>query len=73
MSIDIQCAVEHTENVDIPAVFDQVGDAVVAVQQHANMPLGIMVAVPDFRVSFQDLGSIVDATDDSARRGWIIS
>ena len=43
--LDIQCAVEHSKDVNVPNVFNQVGDAVVAIKQNAYMPLGVMIAM----------------------------
>jgi hypothetical protein len=38
ISADIQSAVEHTQDVDVAVILDQVSDAVVVVEQDANMP-----------------------------------
>ena len=69
---DIQCTVKHPENINISAGFDQIGDTVVPIEQHANMPFGSTISVPNFGMLDEHLRSIINATDYSVGRRRII-
>ena len=52
---------KDTENGDIAVISDEVGDAVVAIQENANIPRRSPVPVPDLRELPKQLGPIENA------------
>jgi len=41
---------KHPKNINVPVGFDEVSDTIMAVEQHAHIPLGIAISVADFRM-----------------------
>jgi len=60
---EIKCAMEDAEYRDTAVISDQVGDAVVAIQENANIPRRSPVAVPDLRELPEQLGPFIDAVN----------
>ncbi len=54
---------EDAEYRDTAVISDQVGDAVVAIQENANIPRRSPVAVPDLRELPEQLGPFIDAVN----------
>ena len=55
---EVKGAVKDAENGDVAVISDEVGDAVVAIQENANIPRRSPVPVPDLREFPEQLGPI---------------
>lgn len=64
---------KDTKNVNVPVFLHQVGDAVMPVEQDADVARSCRVPGTELRKSPQILGSIVDAFDRSGSGLWIVS
>lgn len=70
VATQVERTVEHAEDFDVTLRGDQVGDPIVAIQEHADFwPLAIAIA--DLRERQPDLGSLMDG-EDGAERGLFV-
>lgn len=66
--LDLHGTMEHAEDVDVTIGFDQAGNAVVAEQENANVPLGMhVVPIAHFGKLFEDISVFVDRENRSSR------
>lgn len=63
---------KHAQNIDVATIAYQIRDAIVAVQQYSHPAQGGFLAVPDFGVINQHLGSIVYSAHDIGRGSRVI-
>jgi len=63
VALNFKGTVKYTENLDVVLLRDQVRDAIVAVEQYANVALRGLVAITDLREFSKQLCALVDALD----------
>jgi len=62
ISVNIQCVVEYSENIDLSAGFDYVRDSVMTMQQDTHIVIApCCVKIPDFRKLPERLDLVVNS------------
>lgn len=70
---DIERAMEDAQDIDVSIVLDQIGDAVVAVEENAHMAARCSIAMAHLRKCSQRLSPLIYAINGLGRRLRIIS
>jgi len=63
---------EDAQDIDVAIGSDQVGDAVVLVEEDSHMAPRRLIAMAHFRKPSQRLRPLINAVDGFGRRAWIV-
>ncbi len=67
VSGNVERTVKDTEDIDVPVIFDEIGDSVMPVEEDAHMARRRGVAIADFREGGENLRPLIDSLNRAAR------